>query len=215
VTAGQVIFAPLLPWPLVWAAAALMALVLGLAIWRGLAGWWLRALAAASLIGALANPSLQREDRDPLSDIVLAVVDGSASQGISDRPAQVAQALADTEAAVAALPNTELRVIHVGDAEGDGGTLLMTALAEAMAEEPRAGPAGRKISARPPPALRVRAGLAPSGPAVRRVRAARWQSPPRRLPEPPERTDVRPRSRPETRKTAFPAKPSGNRIRSP
>jgi hypothetical protein len=43
---------------------------------------------------------------------------------------------------VAALPDTELRVVPLGDAEGDGGTQLMTALAEALAEEPRARIAG-------------------------------------------------------------------------
>ncbi|HEX9858746.1 MAG TPA: glutamine amidotransferase, partial [Paracoccaceae bacterium] len=58
------------------------------------------------------------------------------------RPAQTTAALANVEAEVAALENTELRVVRVGDAEGDGGTLLMTALAEAMAEEPRARIAG-------------------------------------------------------------------------
>jgi hypothetical protein len=43
---------------------------------------------------------------------------------------------------VAALPNTELRIIRMGDARGDEGTLLMTALAEALAEENRARVAG-------------------------------------------------------------------------
>jgi hypothetical protein len=142
VTAGQIVFDPLLAWPLVWAAAALMAAVVALAVWRGLSGWWLRALAAMSLLVALANPSLQQEEREPLSDIVLMVVDETASQRISDRPAQTAQAVADVTAAVAALPNTELRTVVLKDAEGDGGSLLMGALAEAMADEPRARLAG-------------------------------------------------------------------------
>ncbi|MCR8722791.1 hypothetical protein [Frigidibacter sp. ROC022] len=141
-SAAQVIFDPLLPWPLVWAAAALMVLVVALALWRGLSGWPFRALAAALLLLALANPSFQKEDREALSDIVILVVDDSASQKISDRPAQVARATAQVEAAVAALPNTELRVVHLADAEDDEGTLLMTRLAEAMAEEPRARIAG-------------------------------------------------------------------------
>ena len=139
---GSVIFDPLLAWPLVWAACALAMLFVGVAIWRGLAGWWLRGLAAAVLVLALFNPSLQRENRAPLSDIVILVVDESASQRIADRPIQITETVSALEAEVAALGNTELRVVPLGDGEGDQGTLLMTALAEAMAEEPRARLAG-------------------------------------------------------------------------
>ena len=139
---GTLVFDPLLPWLVLYAATGLAVLGIVVALWRGLAGWWLRGLTAAVLLLAIANPSLQKEDRAPLSDIVLAVVDDSASQRIGDRPSQTAAALAAVEAEVAALPNTELRVVRLGDAPGDEGTLLMTALAEALAEEPRARVAG-------------------------------------------------------------------------
>ncbi len=140
-TAG-LIFDPLLGWPPVWVLAALAVAALALAFWRGLAGAWLRALTAAAVLLALANPSLQEEERADLSDIVIVVVDDSASQRIADRPDQTAGALARVETAIAALPNTEARVIRVGDGEGDSGTLLMAGLAEAMAEVPRARLAG-------------------------------------------------------------------------
>ncbi len=133
---------PLVPFGVVLVLAALAAVLVGVAVWRGLAGWWLRGLASAALVAALLNPSLQEEDRAPLSDIVIAVVDESASQRIGTRPDQSAQALAALVAEVAALPATELRVVRVGDAEGDGGSRVMTALAEAVAEEPRARIAG-------------------------------------------------------------------------
>lgn len=139
---GSVIFDPLLSWPFVWAAVALAVAFVAVAILRGLAGWWLRGLAAVVLLAALFNPSLQQEDRAPLSDIVILVVDESASQRISDRPAQVVDAIAAVEAEVAALGNTELRVVTMADGEGDQGSLVMTALTEAMAEEPRARLAG-------------------------------------------------------------------------
>jgi hypothetical protein len=139
---GQVIFDPLLPWPVLWALTAAAVLVAGLALWRGLSGWWLRALAAAALLAAIAQPSLQSEERRPLSDIVILVVDESASQKIGDRPDQTAAAVARIEAEVAALPNTELRKITLGDGAKDAGTLAMTALAQALAEEPRARVAG-------------------------------------------------------------------------
>lgn len=138
----SVIFAPLLPWPVLAGAAGLaMALVL-LALWRGLSGWGLRALAAAVLLGALAQPSLQREERTALSDIVLLVEDRSASQTLSDRAAQTDAAVAKLSAEIAALPNTELRHVTLPDGPGNAGTLLGAALAEALAAEPRARVAG-------------------------------------------------------------------------
>ena len=133
----SVIFDPAVGWTVLAVLAAVAAAVVGLALWRGLAGWWLRALAALALLAALSGPSLQSEDRAALSDIVIAVVDDSASQRLSDRAAQSEAALAKLRAEIAALPDTELRVVRLGNGAGDEGTLLMTALAEAMAGEPR------------------------------------------------------------------------------
>jgi hypothetical protein len=139
---GTLILDPLIPLWALYAMGAAAVLITAFGLWRGLAGWALRGFGALALLAAIANPSVQREDREPLSDIVIAVVDDSASQRIGIRPAQTAAALANVQAEVAALPNTELRVVRVGDGEGDSGTLLMTALAEALAEEPRARVAG-------------------------------------------------------------------------
>ena len=137
-----IIFDPLVPWPILAATALLAAAFLTLAIWRGLTGWALRALAALVLLAALAEPALRDEVKRPLSDIVVMVIDQSASQSLSDRTSQTAEAVARIEAQVAALPNTELRKVTLGDAEEDAGTLAMTALKEALAEEPRARLAG-------------------------------------------------------------------------
>ena len=139
---SSVVFAPLLPWIAVWVLAGFAAVLLGFALWRGLAGWALRALAAGVLVMALTNPSLQEEDREPLNDIVLLIVDESSSQGLADRPAQIETAVARIEAEVAALENTELRIMRFADGAEDAGSLAMTALAEALAEEPRARVAG-------------------------------------------------------------------------
>ena len=143
---GQIILDPLLPAALI-AALALIALAASLlALWRGLRGWWLRALAGLVLLAAIANPALQRETREPLSDIVIAVVDDSASQRLGSRPDQTAAALAALQEAIAARDGTELRVVRTGDAPpdapGGGGTLLMTALARALADEPQGRIAG-------------------------------------------------------------------------
>lgn len=134
---GVLVFSPLLPWPLLAGLGAVALLLVGLALARGLAGWPWRGLAVLALLAALANPALQQEDRKPLSDIVIAVVDESASQSVGDRAAQSQAALARLRSEVAALPDTELREVTLRDAPGDGGTALMAALTEALAAEPR------------------------------------------------------------------------------
>lgn len=139
---GTIVLDPLLPLALVYAVAALVALGVALAIWRRLPGWWLRGLAGLALLAALLNPAVQSEDREALSDIVVLVVDQSSSQRLGDRPTQTEAAVANVRAEVARLDNTELRVVTVGDGEGDGGTQLMTGLSEALAEEPQGRIAG-------------------------------------------------------------------------
>ena len=72
-------FSPLVPVAYLWAAAAVAS------SWRPAA---VRAqprrldpdLALALLVLALANPSLTREDRDPLNSVAVVVVDKSPSQ---------------------------------------------------------------------------------------------------------------------------------------
>ncbi len=139
---ASMVFAPLVGWPVIFALAGLTLALLAVALWRGLPGWWLRGLGLVALLGALANPALQEEERANLSDIVILVVDESASQGLGDRKAQTEAAVAAIEAEVKGLPNTELRIHRVGDGEEDAGTLALTVLAEALAEEPRARIAG-------------------------------------------------------------------------
>jgi hypothetical protein len=138
----SLVFAPLIGWPVIYLLAGLAVLLVALALWRGLSGWWLRALALSAVLAALANPALQEEERANLSDIVILVVDESASQSLGDRADQTARAVEAVEAEVAGLPNTELRIHRLGDGEEDAGTLALTALAEALAEETRARIAG-------------------------------------------------------------------------
>ncbi len=139
---GNIVFAPLIAWPVFWAIVALAVLTVGLSIWRRMAGWWLRALGAIALLIAIANPAYQSEERQELSDIVIAVIDRSASQQVSTRPDQTTEALETLRNRIARLPNTELREVIVGDGEGDAGTEAMTALTAALAEEPMSRIAG-------------------------------------------------------------------------
>jgi len=139
---GQIVFDPLLPWAAIIALGVVALAGVILALWRGLNGWPLRFVAGLILIAALTQPSFQEEDRAPLSDIVLMVVDQSASQRLADRLSVTEDAADTLQARIEARPNTEIRRIEVGDGEGDSGTQLMTALSTAMAEEPRGRIAG-------------------------------------------------------------------------
>ncbi|MEM6886701.1 MAG: glutamine amidotransferase [Pseudomonadota bacterium] len=138
----NIVFDPLVPWAMIVLVGIIAATSVALAIIRGLNGWALRGLAALVVLGALIGPSYQQEDRAPLTDIVLMLEDQSASQQLSDRPDQT-QSAADTLAdRLATRANTEVRRVPISDGAGDAGTQLVTTLAAALAEEPRARIAG-------------------------------------------------------------------------
>ena len=128
------LFDPLLPLWLMVALAACVLAALALAAVRRLAGWPYRGLAAACVFLALLNPSLKTEERQAEADIVIVVVDRSSSQRLSDRAAQTEAALAHVTAQLAARPATEMRLVEVSDANGPGGSEVMTALAQALSE---------------------------------------------------------------------------------
>ncbi len=139
---SQLIFAPLLSWPVIWLALAALVLGCTLALWRGLPGWALRALAGLIVVLALANPIITQEERKALTDIVLLLEDKTASAKLADRAAQSDQAAQALATAIERLNNTELRRITVQDSENDGGTALMGALQDALAKEPSSRIAG-------------------------------------------------------------------------
>lgn len=134
----SIAFDPVLPW---WLIAAMGALGLMLVIALGLAGtrgWGLRALSLAILLAALANPTVRNEERQALSDIAVVVIDRSLSQESAGRGAQTAEAAEALKAAIARLPNTELRTVEVksGISAEDDGTRAFAALNQALADIP-------------------------------------------------------------------------------
>lgn len=139
---GTVIFDPLIAWPVLIAVGVLALAGVVLALWRGLSGWALRGLAALVLLAALAGPVYQLEDRSPMSDIVVLIEDESASQGLGGRTEQMSAALDALTDDLANRANTDVRRVTVPDGVGDAGTELMSALNDALAEEPSARIAG-------------------------------------------------------------------------
>ncbi|AXI44832.1 hypothetical protein C1J03_01550 [Sulfitobacter sp. SK012] len=139
---STIVFDPLIPWALLVMVAVIAFLGVLLAVLRGLQGWALRGLATLVILGALAGPSFQQEERAPLTDIVMLIEDNSASQNLGTRPAQMSRAIDALSAQIDARANTELRRVSVPDGLSDAGTELMTTLSDALAEEPRARIAG-------------------------------------------------------------------------
>jgi len=130
-------FAPLVPAYVVWAAfglAAAVSLVLLLARSRGAV---LRATALALMVLALANPSLTREDRDPIPSVAAVIVDKSPSQDFGDRNAQTEAARATLVERLKRIAGLEVRVVEAGAADGEtDGTRLFSALSSALADVP-------------------------------------------------------------------------------
>ena len=139
---ASVVFDPLLPWWLIAVLGGMALAICALALQRGLSGWALRGLASLVVLAALAGPIFQQEDRENLSDIVLLIEDESASQTLSKRAERTALAADQLAAQLTEMGNTELRRISVPDGVDNSGTQLMTALGEALAEEPRGRIAG-------------------------------------------------------------------------
>ena len=130
-------WAPALGWEAVAALALASAAVLGLALWRRARGTAWRALALGLLLLALANPILVREQREPLEDIALLVIDDSASQEIAPRRDQSDAARIQLLEDLGRLEDTEVRLVRAGTGRGEDGTRLFATLREALAKVPR------------------------------------------------------------------------------
>ncbi|MBF0307304.1 MAG: hypothetical protein HQL41_16830 [Alphaproteobacteria bacterium] len=139
----DLVFSPLLPWP--WIAVP-AGLGLALVLWgmiRRARGAWLRLIPLAALALALANPRLAAEQRTPLDDIAVVLIDDSASQEVGDRRALATKAEAQLRERLGRLESLEIRVETVRPAAGrDDGTRLFEALDRALADVPRRRLAG-------------------------------------------------------------------------
>ena len=130
-------FAPLVPDYVVWAtfgAAVLLSIVLLLARSRGAL---MRAIALALMVLALANPSLTREDRDPIPSVAAVIVDKSPSQQFGDRAKQTEEARKAVLERLHRIRGLEVREADAGNADGGNeGTRLFSALSSMLADVP-------------------------------------------------------------------------------
>src|SRR6266568_4484165 len=136
-------FTPLVPEYVVWAALVIafaLAVLLVLARCRGAL---VRTVALALFVLALANPSLTREDRDPLTSVTAVVIDKSPSQEFGNRPQQTEAVRAALAERLGRIPGLEVRFVEAGQADGEtDGTRLFTALSLALSDVPQERVAG-------------------------------------------------------------------------
>jgi hypothetical protein len=135
-------FGPLVPWPVLAGLAAVGVIALIVTWWlraRG-AGW--RTLAVVGLLLALLNPTAVFEQRQPLSDVAVVVVDESTSQSVGERRARTEQAVEHLRNRIGQQKDIEIRVVRVSGGMGDGGTKLFAAMERALADVPRSRLAG-------------------------------------------------------------------------
>src|SRR5436190_1328416 len=116
-----------------WTASVVaLALALFLLSGRSRAPWDRAAPLSLSVL-ALANPSVTREDREPLTSVAAVVVDKSPSQEFGDRTRQTEQVRAALAERLAHLPGVEVRFVDAGQADGEtDGTRLFAAMSATL-----------------------------------------------------------------------------------
>ncbi|MBI4724050.1 MAG: hypothetical protein HY765_03365 [Rhodomicrobium sp.] len=137
-------FFPFFSRELLAVCAVLCLASIALSAWRSRRGAVLRALSLASFLAALANPNLKNEERQPLSNIAVAVVDQSSSMQLAGRSGRAQHLEAELKAQLAKIPNLEVRWVHVPGTDQPGGeaTGLFSALDKAMTDLPPSRMAG-------------------------------------------------------------------------
>jgi hypothetical protein len=135
--AYSIALAPMLPAPVLIILAVAALAVLGVTFYARRRGAVLRLIAFALLFLGLLDPSLIREDRRPLKDVVAVVIDQSGSQTIGNRAAQTAHVRAELEKRLSGLDNVETRFIETGKSDADDqGTRLFSALQSGLSDVP-------------------------------------------------------------------------------
>jgi len=130
-------FAPLVPAYLVWVAFVVALVISAILLIARSRGAPLRAAALGLLVLALANPSLTREDRDPIPSVAAVIVDKSPSQNFGERARQTEQARDTLVERLKRIPGLEVRVAEAGAADGEtDGTKLFSALSSTLADVP-------------------------------------------------------------------------------
>src|SRR5499433_2972929 len=130
-------FAPLVPETIVWIVLAIACVLAAMLVFAKARGLWMRIIAMTLFVLALANPSITREDRDPLTSVAAVVIDKSPSQEFGDRTKQTEAVRAELAERLGRIAGMEVRFVEAGQADGEtDGTRLFTALSSALSDVP-------------------------------------------------------------------------------
>ena len=131
-------FSPFIdPW-IIWVLAAFSTLLLVVFLFHRFHGGLLRGLGMALVVLALFNPNLIHEEREPLSNIVVVLVDQSPSQIIAGREALIAQVKKNLLQQLGTLQGLDVELLSLkGDQSGsEDGTMVFGHLRDALSRLP-------------------------------------------------------------------------------
>jgi hypothetical protein len=141
-SAVSVAFDPLLGWPLLAVLGGIGLVLVLLGLRAGARGTIWRLGSVLVVLAALANPALIEEQRKPIADVALVVVDDSDSMAIGERRPQVQAAREALKKKLAQQEGLEVREavlppahIQLGS-DRPGGTRLIEAMRSALVEVP-------------------------------------------------------------------------------
>jgi len=136
----NIVFDPYLPWLIIGLAVALGLLIVGWGLLVRARGSLLR-LTGILLVGlALANPALVEQEREPLDDIALVVIDETPSQILAGRDEETeaiaTEILDQLDGIKTGLETRVVRLRHDNLADAADGTTVLGPLQEALADVP-------------------------------------------------------------------------------
>ena len=138
-------FEPLASWPVIAVAGIVLLALAAIGLYLRLRGAVFRLAASIALAGALINPVVLDEEREPLTSIVALIVDRSQSQDIGERGAQTDDTVERLLAKLARFPQFDVRRIEAGrsaKAEERTETRIFEALESAIRDVPPSRVAG-------------------------------------------------------------------------
>jgi len=119
------------------AAGVLATIAMVFSAWLHAPGTLYRSVALATLIAIMANPTLREEDRTPINDVAVLLIDDSASMRLGTRLQDRDSAIETLKRDLDLLPALDVRIVESADVAQDGGTALFSALDQTIADLPR------------------------------------------------------------------------------
>lgn len=143
-SAYHITLAPLISYQIIGALAATVLLFLLISAFAYRRGMFVRPLIAIFLLGMLLNPVLIEQERVPIKDVAVIVVDKSSSQSIGQRTARTERARLELQKTIEAQTSLELRTIEAPLTTDDNinETHLFSALDSILADVPESRRAG-------------------------------------------------------------------------